>query len=306
MIVAVGSINVDYIIHNKRLPVPGETIYGKDVTIMAGGKGANQIAAAARLGAKTIFLSKVGRLDMYNSLMFKDFEWAGVDISCIEYAEDVYSGSGYVLVSEDSQNSIIIIEGANKFITPEYVQKYEAEIKHANVCMAEFMIPRDTCEYAMKLAKKDGVTTLVNPAPSREIDDSFYKYIDIITPNEVEAADFCGFAVDNELSAEAACGFFHSKGVKNVVITMGSRGAYVSNGKQRLMIDSYKVSAIDTSGAGDAFNGGFAYAFDKGYDIFDSAKFGNAVASRSVMRIGTMRSMPTLAEAEVAYKLLPR
>ncbi len=306
MIVEIGSINVDYIIHNRRLPVPGETIYGKNVTIMAGGKGANQIAAAARLGAETLFLSKIGSLDQYNSLIMKDFEWAGIDARCIEVAENVYSGSGFVMVAEDSQNSIIIIEGANAAITPGYIEKYKDDIKDANVCMTEFMIPMETCEFAMNLARSEGVKTLVNPAPSRPISDDFYRYIDIITPNELEASDFCGFSIDTQDDASRACDFFHNKGVKEVVITLGSRGAYVSDGERRTMIDSYKVNAIDTSGAGDSFNGGLAYALDKGYDIFESARFGNAVASQSVMRVGTLRSMPTLEETERVYKLEQR
>lgn len=303
VIVEIGSINVDYIINSKRLPIPGETFYGDDVTIMAGGKGANQIAAAARLGAKTVFLSKVGGLDPNNSILFKDFEWAGIDTKYIETVDNVYSGSGYVMVLEDSQNCIIIIEGANKFITPEYIEKHRDIIKQANVCMTEFMIPMETCEYSMKLAKEAGITTLVNPAPSRPIGDSFYKYIDIITPNEVEAADLCGFKIETEADAARCCDYFHDKGVKYVVITLGSRGAFVSDGSKRMMIDSYKVKAVDTSGAGDSFNGGLAYALDRGYDIFESARFGNAVASRSILRTGTLRSMPTLAEVEEIYQL---
>ncbi len=240
MIVAVASINVDYIIHIKNLPKPGETNYGKSETIMAGGKGANQIAAAARLGADTVFLSKVGSLDAYNDLVYKDFKWAGIKTEYIETAPDVLSGAGFVMVAEDSQNNIIILEGANKFVTPDYVEKYKDIIYRANICMTEFMIPEETCEYAMKLAKERGVTTLVNPAPARPIRDSFYQYIDIITPNEVEAADFCGFEIASEDEASRACDFFHDKGIGRVVITLGSRGAYASDGKAKKMIPSYK------------------------------------------------------------------
>ena len=303
MIVSVGSLNVDHIIHNWRLPRLGETIYGKNVTIMAGGKGANQMAAAARLGSKTVLISKVGGLDQYNSLIFNDMKWAGIDTSCIEQVDDIYTGSGYILVMDDSKNSIIIIEGANKYITPEYVEKHKDKINYANLCSTEFMIPNDTFEYTVKLAKKNGIPTLVNPSPSRPISEEIYKYIDIIMPNEVEASDYCGFKVDDEKSAMESCNFFHSKGVKNVVITMGSQGSFISDGERSIKIGCDKVDVIDSSGAGDSFNGGFSFAFDHGYDIFESAKFGNAVATRSVMRVGTMRSMPTRDEAEEYYKL---
>ncbi|MEA5001941.1 MAG: ribokinase [Christensenella sp.] len=303
MILEIGSINVDYIIHNKRLPVPGETIYGKGVTIMGGGKGANQIAAAARLGAETVLLSKIGGLDHYNDTVMDDLRWANVNTDFVETVPDVYSGSGYVLVNETGQNSIIIILGANGEITPAYVDKNKACMDRAKICMVEFMIPMETCEHAIRTARKQGIVTLVNPAPSSPIDDSFYPYIDIITPNEIEAADFCGFAITNEESASEACTFFHNKGVKNVIITMGSRGAFVSDGKERMMVNSYKVNALDTSGAGDSFNGGFAYAYWRGCDLFTAAHFGNAVASLSVQRVGTMKSMPTLVETEQVMKL---
>jgi ribokinase len=303
MIAGVGSINVDYIIHVEHLPVPGETKYGKKETIMAGGKGANQIAAVARLGGEAIFLSKIGGLDHYNDLLFDDFKWAGIDTKYIETADDILTGAGFVMVAEDSQNSIIIMEGANKFILPEYVIKHKDVIERANICMTEFMIPTETCECAMRLAKEAGVTTLVNPAPARAVNDDFYRYIDIITPNEIEAAFFCGFVIDSEDAASKACDYFHGKGVKKVVVTLGSKGAYVSDGDTKIILRANKVDALDTSGAGDCFNGAFAYALDRGHDIFESAKFANAAASVSVTRIGTMRSMPSLKELEAVYKL---
>lgn len=303
MILGIGSINVDYIIHNRRMPRSGETIYGKSVTIMGGGKGANQIAAASRLGAETAFLSVVGELDRYNGLVLDDLRWAGVNTDCVETAPGVFSGSGYILVVEEGQNSIIIIEGANAYITPDLVKKHSGLFQKAGMCMVEFMIPMETCQYAMETARREGAVTLCNPAPARRIDDSFYPLLDIITPNEVEASDICGFAVTDAESADAAAGFFHGKGVKNVIITMGSQGAYVSDGSRREMLPCYNVSVLDSSGAGDSFNGGFAYAFCRGYDLFASARFANAVASRSVQRVGTMKSMPTLEEAEQLFRL---
>ena len=195
------------------------------------------------------------------------------------------------------------MDGANGEISGEYVKKHADQIKKASIIMCEFMIPQETCEYVMKLGREAGIPTLCNPAPFRKVDEEFYKYVDIITPHEVEAAEACGFEINDEESAARACQYFHDLGVKYVVITMGSRGAFCSDGEKQEMIQCYKVNAIDTSGAGDSFNGGFAYAFDKGYSIFECARFGNAVASRSVQRVGTMRSMPTLEETEEAYCL---
>lgn len=303
MILEIGTINLDYIIDCQHLPSPKESILCKDVTLMLGGKGANQIAAVGRLGAENMFISMVGENDPNNAILLKDLEWAGVNTDFIGIAPETSSGCAFVCVEESGQNTIIIHTAANSFITPAVIDKNKQCFALADVCMTEFGIPLETCEYSMKLAKENDCMTIVNPAPYAEISNSFYRYIDVITPNEIEAADFCGFAVADEKSASEACAFFHSKGVKNVVITMGNLGAYVSDGKKQLMIPSHKVNAIDTSGAGDSFNGGFAYACSLKKDIFTAARFANAVASISVQRKGTARSMPTLSETEKIFRL---
>lgn len=302
MILGIGTINLDYIIDCQHLPVPKESIICRDVTLMLGGKGANQIAAAARLGAENMFIAMTGANDPNNSILFRDLEWAGVNTGHI-CTTDGLSGSAFVMVEHSGQNSIIINPGANKALTPEIIRQKRACFEKAAICMTEFSVPMETCEYAIKLAKKLGRLTIVNPAPYAPISDSFYQNIDVITPNEIEAADFCGFQITDAKSASQACVFFHSKGVKNVVITMGSQGAFVSDGRDQMMIPCCKVSAIDTSGAGDSFNGGLAYAMDRNIDIFTAARFGNAVASLSVQKKGTARSMPSLDEVEKIFPL---
>lgn len=303
MILEIGTINLDHIIDCEHLPAPKESILCKSVTFMLGGKGANQIAAAGRLGAETILISMLGEGDPNNEILLRDLKWAGVNTDYIGTVPGIPSGSAYVCVEESGQNSIIINTAANSAITPEFVQRNKKCLEQSQVCITEFSVPIETCEYAIKLAKKNQNLTIVNPAPYADISKDFYRCIDVITPNEIEAADFCGFPVVDEESAAQACAFFHEKGVRYVVITMGSQGAFVSDGKNRLMIPSYKVNAVDTSGAGDSFNGGLAYACSKNKDIFTAARFGNAVASLSVQRQGTARSMPTLQEAESVYKL---
>ncbi|MBO0457724.1 ribokinase [Enterococcus hulanensis] len=301
MIVEVGSLNVDFIVHNRRFPKPGETVIGKSVTVMAGGKGANQIAAAARLGAETRFLSKVGELDQYNSMLMSDLAWAGVPTNTIGTVSDLYTGSAYCMICEDSQNCIVIIEGANEGVTADFVESNRDLLSKSSIVMCEFSINQEACDYAMKLGKELGVTTLCNPAPFRKVDDSFYKNVDIVTPNEVEAAEACGFEITDEESAARGCEFFHQLGVEKVIITMGKLGAFCSDGSKQEMIESCEVNACDSSGAGDCFNGAFAYAFDKGYDFFEAARFANAAAAASVQKLGTMRSMPCLEEVEAIY-----
>jgi ribokinase len=303
MIVAIGSIDVDFILHQSRMPRDGETMYGSSQIIMGGGKGANQIVAASRLGAKTAFVSVVGELDHYTDVVFKDLTWAGVSTECIEKVPGKYCGAGYGLVMEDGRNAFVIMSGANGLFTPDIVKKFEIRMTGASLIMTEYMIPEETCEYALELARERHITSLVNPSPARPTKDALYQLIDIFTPNEVEAADLCGFEVDTEQKAKDACDFFHNKGVGNVIITLGRRGALASDGRRQEMIPGYPVIALDTTGAGDSFNGAFAYASWRGYDLFTSARFANAAASISVQRTGTMQSMPTLSEVEDVFKL---
>lgn len=303
MILEVGSINLDYIIHCKDFPRPKESILVNDVELMLGGKGAVQISAIGRLGAEAVIIGMIGENDPSNSIIYEGLKWANVSTDCLEVAPNTKSGSAFVCINECAQNEIIIHVAANGLLTPAIVEKHRKQFERASVCITEFALPMETCEYSMKLAKECGALAIVNPAPYAEMPESFYQYIDIITPNEIEASQFCGFDVTDEKSAAAACDFFHGKGVKNVVITMGDIGAFVSDSNETMMIKSYPVKAIDTSGAGDSFNGGLAYACEKKYDIFTAARFGNAVASLSVQRKGTTRSMPTLAEVEQVFNL---
>lgn len=297
MITVIGANTIDYFSYSKRLPLPGETMTGESMMIGPGGKGANQAAAAAKLGAPVCWLSKVGALDRYKDMVLDGLTSAGVDISAVEEEPDVFCGAGYVMInSETGQNSIIIMHGANAAITPEYIDRHRDRILGAKICMAEFQVPPKTAEYALKEAKRHGIMTILNPAPAASIGDDFYPFIDIITPNEVEVRDITGIEVRDEESARQAAAFFHEKGVGQVIVTLGSRGAFVSAGGEQRMIPSYAVSAVDTSGAGDCFNGALAYALHEGQDIFSAAGFANAAAAVSVTRRGTMDSMPELGD----------
>lgn len=297
MITVIGANTVDYFSYSKRLPLPGETMIGDSMMIGPGGKGANQAAAAAKLGAPVCWLSKVGGLDRYKDLVLDGIIATGVDVSAVEEEPCVFCGAGYVMInSETGQNSIIIMHGANACITPAYIDAHKEKILEAKICMAEFQVPPATAKYALTMAKQHGVTTILNPAPAAMIDEDFYPMVDIITPNEVEARDITGIDVYDEESAAKAAEFFHNRGVSRVVITMGHRGAFVSAEGIQKMIPSYLVEAVDTSGAGDCFNGALAYALHEGKDLFEAAQFANAAAAVSVTRKGTMDSMPELAD----------
>ena len=298
MILQVGSINIDHIIKLERLPKQKETIYTKNSTTMLGGKGANQIIAAGRLGAEASFIAVVGKDDANKEMAYSTLRWANVDTSLIAEAEGINCGEGFVFVYENGENNILINTAANALITDDVLKENEDAFEKADIVVAEFGATIKTCYEACRIAKEHGCFTIVNPAPTGHIDDDFYKLIDLITPNEVEAQDYCGFEITDEDSAIKAGDFFHSKGVKNVVITMGSKGAYVSDGRMKMMIASHMVDAVDTSGAGDSFNGGLAYALDRGQDLFTAAAFANAVAACCVQKEGTALSMPSLNDVE--------
>jgi len=298
MITVVGSNTVDYFSYAKRLPLPGETLFGDQMLISAGGKGANQAAAAARLGAEVYYLGMVGELDRYVDVVLDGLKEAGVDVSNVETAQGLFCGAGYVMINTvTAQNSIIIFYGANACVSPEYIERHKAYILNSKICMTEYMIPLESAQYAMELARRNGVMTVVNPAPNAPTSDAFYRCMDLILPNEVEAMGLTGIEITDDKTASEAAAFFHGKGVKQVVITLSGRGAFVSDGQRSEIVPAFKVKTIDTSGAGDSFIGALVYALSKRQNLFDAARFANAAAAVSVTRKGTMTSQPTLAEA---------
>ena len=298
MITVVGSVNVDIISYAEKLPVPGETVIGYDFQTTVGGKGANQAAAAARLGAKTYFLGKMSGCDKLADILWDGFSWAGVDVSHVEVENDIISGVGVIMVGENSQNLITIVAGTNARVTKDYIDRKMQVISSSKVVLTEFGIPIQTAEYVTKTASDAGVTTIVNPAPALPMTDSFYRATDVLTPNESEAEILSGIKVFDQGSAKNASEFFHNKGVPNVIITMGSLGVFVSTNERQEFIAAIDCKPLDTTGAGDAFSGGLAYGLGKGDDIFSAARIANTVAGISVTRSGTMKSMPTREEIE--------
>jgi ribokinase len=302
MITVVGSVNVDLISYAKNIPVLGETVIGNKFIVTPGGKGANQASAAARLGAKTVFLGKVGGNDKHVDIIWDGFKWAGVDVSKVEIESDIHCGVALIMVGENSQNIITIVSGANGRMRPEDIDRNYEQLAASKIVVTEFGIPIETAEYTTRVAKKLGVTTLVNPAPAVPISEEFYNAIDFIIPNESEATILSGVTVIDRESAERAAEFFHRKNVQNVVITLGNKGVFVSTFKHSEFLDIIPVKAIDTAGSGDAFIGGLAYALWKGENLFSAARFANAVAARSVMKAGTLISMPERSEVESLLK----
>ncbi|MDR3627589.1 MAG: ribokinase [Ignavibacteriaceae bacterium] len=290
-IVVVGSSNTDMIIQLKRLPKPGETIVGGVFTTAAGGKGANQAVAAVRAGGDVTFICRIGS-DMFGDTSFKGFINDRLDISGIIRDEKEPSGVALIFVDEKGENSIAVAPGANGKLSPDDIYKMKDIIVTADILLMQLEIPLETVEAAAKIAAENNVRIILNPAPARHLSDSLLEKISIITPNETEAEILTGVAVNNEEDAEKAAKVLMQKGVETVIITLGSKGAFAFNKTFKEVIPSYKVKAVDTTAAGDVFNGALTVALSEGKNLKDAILFANAAAALSVTKLGAQPSAP--------------
>ncbi len=291
-ILVFGSFVVDLTSRTGRLPQAGETVLGSSFKMGPGGKGSNQAVAAHRAGADLTLVTKVGK-DVFGKVA-KDFYLSeGMRTDLILEDEEVETGTALIMVDEvGGQNQILVVSGACGHITDEDIRKAESAIRGADILMLQLEINQDAMEKVIEMAAGLGVCVVLNPAPAHPLPESLLRKIDVLTPNESEAATLSGIPVNDTGDAKKACGVLLGMGVKSVVITMGSRGVYVSDGTKDEFIPAIRVKAIDTTGAGDAFNGGFITALAEGFDLFDAARFGNATGALSVTRLGTAPSMP--------------
>lgn len=293
-----GSFVVDLMARTPHLPVPAETVKGSFFKQGAGGKGFNQGVAAHKAGADVAMVTKLGRDSMANVALDAMTE-IGMPKDYLFYNDEVATGIALILVDENtSQNEIVIVPGACSTITDEDIASVAERIKASEYVLLQLEVNQDANEKVAKLAKENGVKVIVNTAPYQPICDDFLAGSYLVTPNEVEAEELTGIAVADLESANKAAEVFFSKGVENVLITLGSRGVYVSDGKRAEIIPAFRVKAVDTTGAGDAFNGGLLAALAEGKDLWEAAKFANALAALSVQRIGTTPAMPTRDEID--------
>ena len=291
-IVVFGSFVVDLASRASHLPVPGETVIGSRFKMGPGGKGSNQGVAAKRAGADVVMVTKVGR-DAFGSLALDNFRQEGFDTRYILTDEDVETGTALIMVDEKTgQNKILVVSGACSNITADDTKLIEPLLNEVDILLTQLETNMDATERVIKIAEREKLEIVLNPAPVQPVSDEIYRKIACVTPNEVEASILTGITVNNFKDASRAAGFFFDRGVKNVVITLGEQGVYVSDGKKEEFIPSYKVEAVETTGAGDAFNGGFVTALAENKNVFEAALFGNAVGALSVTRPGTAPAMP--------------
>lgn len=290
-IIVAGSMNMDMVVKTSHIPQPGETVLGGTFFMNPGGKGANQAIAVARLGAEVAFIGKIGD-DIFGRQSSQLFEDEGVDIAGLVADEDQPSGIALITVDERGENSIVVAPGANARLYPEDVENSFKNYPEAQILLVQLEIPLNTVQFAAELAKKQGVKVILNPAPANKSVPDFYKLIDIITPNVTEAEMLTGVKIIDSDSALVAAKKLRSFGVPTVIITLGSSGAILLDGEEFHHIDAPKVTAVDTTAAGDVFNGALAVAISEGKPLPEATAFACKAASIAVTKLGAQASIP--------------
>ncbi|TDB60767.1 ribokinase [Photorhabdus khanii] len=287
-----GSINADHILNLESFPRPGETVIGKQYQIAFGGKGANQAVAAGRSGADIAFIACVGEDDI-GSRICQQLAMDNVKTSGIEVIEGETTGVALIFVNQQGENVIGINTGANAALTPKYFYRYQNIIEEADALLMQLESPLETVQLAAEIAKKNDTKVILNPAPAQKLSDQLLSLVDIITPNETEAEYLTGITVNDDSGAEKAAQILHDKGIETVIITLGSRGVWLSEkGQKGEIVPGFKVNVVDTIAAGDTFNGAFVTALLEGKAMLSAVRFAHSAAAIAVTRQGAQPSVP--------------
>lgn len=281
-ITVVGSINMDLVTITSQVPKRGETLFGEHFQMSPGGKGANQAVAAARLGAHVQLIGCVGN-DRFGEDIVAHLHEQGVDVSNVEPVTHVTATATIVVADQD--NSIIVVPGANNYVTASFVESRREVIADSDILVLQLEVPLDGVRKAVQIAKENGVKVILNPAPIQPLPSDLIQDIDYLTPNEHEQMLLRQDRSEEELSGK-------------LIVTKGSEGVCIYEEGREINVPAYKINVVDTTGAGDSFNGGLAYALGKGLSLQDACKYGNAVAALSTTKLGAQAGMPTGAEVE--------
>jgi len=294
-IVVMGSYNTDLVTFSPRIPQPGETILGSGFKTGPGGKGSNQAVAAARVGAAVTFVGRIGR-DMFGDMALQVWQEAGIATDYVIHDDEAPTGVATIIVDEKGENIIVVASGANWRVSPADIEQAEPVIAASKAFLTQLETPLDAVRRGLEIARQHRVTTILNPAPGRPLAPDLLALVDIITPNQTEAAIITGVSSAN---AADACAVLRAHGANTVVMTLGGEGVllYDDNGPQRF--PAFRVeNVVDTTGAGDAFNGALAVGLAEGRPLAEAIHFANAAGALSVTRPGATESMPTRAEVE--------
>jgi ribokinase len=302
-IAVVGSSNTDMIIKTAKIPRPGETILGGEFHMAAGGKGANQAVAAARAGGDVAFIARVGS-DIFGKKAVEGFIRDGIDVKHVYKDRRAASGIAIIIVGADGENSIAVASGANSNLSREDIRRAERAISSAKILLMQLETPLATVRKAAEIAATNRVPVILNPAPARALDDHLLRRISILTPNETETEMLTSVKIKKESDMAKAAQRLLNRGVRAVFITLGSKGVFVASETEniRRIIPAFKVKAVDTTAAGDVFNGALAVALAEDRSLLDAARFANAAAALSVTKLGAQPSAPYRRDIEKLLK----
>jgi ribokinase len=300
-VTVVGSFAVGLTMRAPKLPIFGETMLGTDFDMGPGGKGSNQAVATARLGARSALLGVIGT-DKLASIATDLYAAEGVDASLLSVSAECATGVGFIILNDKGENFIILDMGANELMDASTVDAGEARIRASDVVMTVLEIPTVAAARAMELGRRHGAKTILNPAPARALPDSIFAHVDYLTPNESELRILLGLPADDPRSSRELAGELRRRGVRNVVVTLGRTGALILTDELDVMVPAIAVDVVDTTGAGDAFNSGFAVALAEGRDIVDAVRFGVVCGGLACTALGVIPGLPRRDTADALFE----
>ena len=301
-IVVVGSLNMDFVVSVTNLPSPGETVLGRNFQMLPGGKGANQACAAGRLAPDSHRVRMIGRVgqDVFGDQLKASLSAAGVDVSSVHASRSQPTGVAFISVESSGQNSIVVASGANMDLAAGDVESMRRVFQNARVALFQLETPLDTVAAALKLARQEGLVTILDPAPAQPLTDDLLSQVDILTPNEGEALGLLGEPVRRLTPEEAApiAAHLRQRGPRTVIVKLGDHGCFADDGVRAQHYPGFQVTAIDSTAAGDTFNAALAVALAEGQDLPAAIRLANAAAAISVTRHGAQASAPGRAEVD--------
>lgn len=295
-ICVIGSLNMDLVVNVDTMPKPGQTIIGSNFKEVPGGKGANQAVAMARLNGNVSMIGKVGE-DAFGQTLINSLKNDRVDTTYIETTKGA-TGVALITVDKNAQNSIVVSPGANFEVKEEDIDNNIKAIENSDIVVLQLETPLNTIKYALKKAKELNKYTLLNPAPALKLDDEIIKNVDLLTPNETELEIISGVSIETEEDIQKAAQVMIEKGVKELIVTLGSKGSLYINKEKSIFKKAYKVEAVDTTAAGDSYTGALAVALSNDKIIEEAMDFASKVGALSVLKEGAQSSLPTLEDVK--------
>lgn len=294
-VVVVGSANMDIVVSTDHFPAPGETILGKNFGMYPGGKGANQAVCSAKLGSRTYFIGRMGK-DVFGDKIVESMRTHGVILDFCRFGEDESTGIAMITLDSSNQNEIVVVSGSNMKLAPLDVEEGAKAFSGSRVVLAQLEIPVDTVIRSAHMAKETGAIFILNPAPARVLPEEIWEYVDYLTPNVPELESLTGLTTRGADSVGQAANRLMERGVRSVIVTMGDKGVLLVDRDGSRAFAARKVNVVDTTAAGDAFNGALAHYLAKSEDIEEAIRFANTAAAMAVTRMGAQSSMPTAGE----------